>query len=528
MPRTRSPFFSYFLPSISDLVIFAFFLNWILFHVLLENFDIWWHIRTGELILSEGFPKVDVFSFTAAGRPWILHEWGCEVIFFFLYNTFDVAGLVVLRALIASLIFGLLFKLFLRLKVNLFLAVLLVIAASAALTADFLIRPQMFSVLFFILTFFIYNEYKMHARRKILYFLPVIFVVWINLHGGFIVGFLFLGLCIIGETVDNLLVHKTFFSPDQSRTNALFGVCVLSFMTCLFNPNTYKGLLYPLLYGSKEAIPLHYIAEWQPASWTNDKVFILLILFFMIIVSLSKSRFQLQQLMPIIFFAFYTFLHHRIVSFFALVTLLFMGPHLQYLIQFYYNEMTAFFGPSVRNHLYSFSNYLSDRSFFFTKIENTNKYHITLTILLVFISSVLITGNLSSLLPIGVSWDRFPTGNIKVLKKFRPEGNIFNKYRWGGILIKEFPNNKVFIDGRIDVYGPSIAAEYETVLELKKGWKDILSKYNVSHILVDKNSTIARLLIDIDPDWVMFSEDSNSKLFFKKPGIVGLQKTNNH
>jgi len=517
MTKTRAPLFTFFLPSISDLVILAFFLNWIMFHMLLKNYDIWWHLKTGDLIISGVFPRVDVFSFTAAGHPWILHEWGSEVIFAFLYNTFGVVGLIVIRALIASFTFGILFKLFLRRKVNLSMAILLVLLAAETLKGELLIRPQMFSFLFFVIVFYIYNEYKMYSRLKILYFMPVIFIVWINLHGGFIVGFLLLGLCIVGETADNLLAHKTFFSSDQSKTNILFATCVLSFVLCLFNPNTFKGLLYPFLYRSQETIPLYIIAEWWPASWVEVPIFILLILFFMTIISISKIRLKLYQLIPILFFAFYTFKHRRVAPFFSLVMLLSIGPYFQNLIKYYYQEATELFGSSIKNYLINFSQYFSNRIIFLTKIENAHKYHITLTIILIFISTVLMTGKLESQLSIGVSWNKFPTGNLKVLKKIRPEGNIFNQYRWGGILIKQFPNQKVFIDGRIDVYGPEIASEYLTILELKKGWKNILSKYNITHILVKKNTIISKYLSKIDPSWLMFSKDNNSKLFFKKP-----------
>ncbi len=516
MNETRSPLFNYFLPSISDFVILAFFLIWILFNFYLSNYDIWWHLRAGDLILSGGFPKVDVFSFTAAGRPWILHSWGSEVIFSLMYNMFGATGLVVLRAFVVSLTFGILFKIFLRLKVDLLLAILLVITAAEALKFHIIIRPHLFSLLFFVLILYIYTEYKMYDRRKMMYFLPVFFIVWINLHGGFIVGFIFLGLCITGETADNLMAHKMFFSFDQSKTNTLFLTCVFSFVLCLCNPNTYKGLLYPFLYRGQEAMPLNSIAEWSPTSWSEEPFFFVLVLFLITVISLSNKRLKLYQLFPILFFAFYTFRHRRIVPFFSLVMLLFIGPYLQNLIKYYYQEAISLFAPCIKSYLINFSRYFSDRSIFFTKIEKTHKYHITLAILLICISSALITGRMNSLLPLGVSWNMFPTKNIKVLKKLRLQGNIFNEYEWGGMLIKEFPDKKVFIDGRIDVYGPEIYSEYLRVLNLRTGWKNILSKYSISHILVSNRSFISSFLTKTDPNWLMVSEDKISKLFVKK------------
>jgi len=511
--------YSRVLPSVCDLIVLGFFLTWILFHSLMQNFDIWFHLRTGELIRSGFFPHVDVFSFTAAGKPWIAHEWGSEVIFSWLYDTFGVVGLITLRALIVSVTVAIFFKLLVCNRINIPLSVLLTIVVADVFRDRFLIRPQLFSFLLFMFVFYIYNEYRTNNRRRLLYLLPPLFILWINLHGGFLVGFILLGLCIAGETLDNLLIHKTFFSSDQSKTNNLFFFSALSFVLCLLNPNTYRGLLYPFLYGSRSSMVLYSIAEWWPASWGHNELFFMLVLFLIGVIALSGAPLKFHRLFPILFFALYTFQYNRIAPYFAVVSIAFTGDLFQDVLKEYYKKFTALFGKRIRTLLEEFSQYLSHRFNVLLQIEKTHRNHLSLFFVLAIIVSVLLSGRLNKALIIGVSWNRFPTGNIKVLKACKPEGNIFNQYRWGGILIHTFPDRKVFIDGRMDVYRQQIATEYDTVLELRPGWRKILDRYNITHILVDKNSTIARFLADIDATWVLVSSDRNSDLFFKKsPG----------
>ncbi len=79
-------------PSIFDLIVLVLFLAALLALSKINTFDIFWHLKTGDMLLAGTFLKTDVFSYTAFGREWLLHEWGSEVIFSWFHRTIAESG----------------------------------------------------------------------------------------------------------------------------------------------------------------------------------------------------------------------------------------------------------------------------------------------------------------------------------------------------------------------------------------------------------------------------------------------------
>ena len=71
--------------------------------------DMWWHLRTGEVILAEGIPTHDVFSFTVPEHEWVTHEWGSQVFMWLVYLVGGLPALIVVFALLIALTFWLLY-----------------------------------------------------------------------------------------------------------------------------------------------------------------------------------------------------------------------------------------------------------------------------------------------------------------------------------------------------------------------------------------------------------------------------------
>src|SRR5215472_18973978 len=83
------------------------------------DIDFWWHLRTGQLIAESGsVPRVDPFSFTAAGRPWVAHEWLWELGVFRLYRLGGYRAAVLFSGIIVTLADAVLYGLLRRLGAN--------------------------------------------------------------------------------------------------------------------------------------------------------------------------------------------------------------------------------------------------------------------------------------------------------------------------------------------------------------------------------------------------------------------------
>jgi hypothetical protein len=175
--------------------------------------DTWWQLRTGEEIwLKRAVDLHDHFSHTVNGSYWPNHEWLSQTLFYAVYKT---GGLALLTAFCAAAVVGA-WALAWRLtpdhtRRHLLIAALAIIPSSTGWT----VRPQVLTLLCFAATMFLV------IRRREL-FLPPLFLVWANLHGGVVLGF----LCIGGATVDVVLRERRF----PRRLLIVAGGCVMATM----------------------------------------------------------------------------------------------------------------------------------------------------------------------------------------------------------------------------------------------------------------------------------------------------------
>jgi hypothetical protein len=82
----------------------------------------------------------------------------------------------------------------------------------------------------------------------------------------------------------------------------------------------------------------------------------------------------------------------------------------------------------------------------------------------------------------------FPVTAVNWMELHPQKGNGFNYFTWGGYLLyRLWPGQRVFIDGQTDFYGEALTREYETIIMMGPGWKDILKKYDVAWAIIPAN-----------------------------------------
>lgn len=172
----------------------------------IEDPDFWWHLKTGQLVLQEKqIPHFDDYSFSSSGKPWIAHEWLSEVIMFGTYKAGGIPftvlffGLLILIAYILTIYRS-------ENRKNLYAiggALLLgVILSTPVLWA----RPQIFTLLYASTFLFLLDRFLKSNRIRYLIPLPLIMLLWVNQHGAFIIGLGFVGIYIIGNFIDHLIL----------------------------------------------------------------------------------------------------------------------------------------------------------------------------------------------------------------------------------------------------------------------------------------------------------------------------------
>jgi len=149
--------------------------------------DLWWHVRTGQLILDDrALPEVDPFSFTAPGAAWTNHEWLSDVTLAMLYAVGGDRAMSLWRTLLlVAVLAAFAGALWRRFPHPLF--VLAGVLVSTPLIRIFInLRPHGFTYLFALLMLLIFEGSR--SRTKLLWALPALFALWTNLHGGFVLG----------------------------------------------------------------------------------------------------------------------------------------------------------------------------------------------------------------------------------------------------------------------------------------------------------------------------------------------------
>ncbi|GAB5413764.1 MAG: hypothetical protein Cons2KO_13670 [Congregibacter sp.] len=209
--------------------------------------DLWWHIAAGREIVQAGsLWLVDDWSFTALGQPWRNHEWLADLIFYGWVNAFGLASLVYWKWLTIIAAFVLL-QLALTRVTRSPAAALAATVLACAIAAPFMdMRPQLYTLVGVAVLLCIALE-----RRPRLLELLALFLVWANLHGGFVFGLMLLAVLSFPWRALHLGTLRNW-APR-------LGVCCA---ICLVNPDGLQVFLLPLTYALDSSSPYRGLGEW--------------------------------------------------------------------------------------------------------------------------------------------------------------------------------------------------------------------------------------------------------------------------
>lgn len=228
---------------------------WLLQFKVNLNSDLWFHLAAGRLIWQEkAIPASDSWSFTAAGLPWQNHEWLADVFFYLWSRAFGVDSLVLWQWLVVGVSYLLLFRLLQRVTGSYPVAFLLLMLALAVGTPFYEIRPHLWTVLAFVLLILLTWE-----RERPPLALPVLFLVWINLHGGAVFGLM---AAFITLGCRALMPGEEPWRRRAAFSAGLWLSCVLA---TILNPYGWRAISYPLrLASAGRSATRTLLSEWLP------------------------------------------------------------------------------------------------------------------------------------------------------------------------------------------------------------------------------------------------------------------------
>jgi hypothetical protein len=463
---------------------------------LLDDGDTGYHIRAGEFILEHrSVPKFDIFSFHTPPIPWTAHEWLSEVIMALIHRVAGLSGIVAFFAFLLALTAYLLFKILKSYGADITLAAAITALAVASTKVHMLARPHIFSLLLMVLSHYLLESWQ-RGKMNRLYLLPPIMLLWVNLHGGYLGGFLLMGAYLAGDFVSMVSGPTASRGASIRKLKQLTLVIAASLATCLVNPHGYRILLFPFQLVSNRFL-MDHVAEFLSPNFHQSMPFKYLLLLLIAALAASRKGIEATELILVLIFTNMALYSARYIPLFALIT----AP----LLTRQAEEVKSMVGGRI-------ARFLQKRS------ENIGKQDGRAR-------GVLWPGAAVLVVCLAISSGQCPhyfdekvkaVAACEFLMQERISGNMFNNDEFGDYLIyRGYPVYKVFFDGRSDMYGTEMMKEYHKVANFEQGWERVLEKYRVTWIFFDTDSALARFLVK-DQEWVLIYSDKVASIFVKK------------
>jgi hypothetical protein len=464
--------------------------------------DTWWHLQAGRQTVERGeILQSDLFSHTRLGSPWVNHSWLSQVMLFWLFDTLSYSGL---GLWIGAVVTGAFALVFLQMEGDVYTRALITILAAATSAVIWTARPQLLSFLLTAAVAYILFLFKWRSRNR-LWLIPPLFVLWVNLHAGYALGFLVLGAFVVGETANHVLaIGGRPEDPVVSwRGIALVGaVSLLSAVLLVANPNTTRMWTYYLDTVGVGALR-DFIQEWQSPDFhpLHTQPFIWLLLSVLAALGLSGRRVDGTDLAYVGLFSYASLLAGRNIAPFALLAAPVLSRHAAAIIGRWRKALFRGRGAPVA----------------FGRTPARWMLAVNWVLLLLVLSAVVIKVRipLQPAFNLALEGQTLPAAAVEWIRESQLPGKMFNHYNWGGYLIwRLWPDHLVFVDGRTDLFGDEILGEY---VEIQRGGPDALSlldEYGISFALTDTGGSLSALL-GCDSGWSLAYGDDLASVWVR-------------
>ena len=460
----------------------------------LNDGDFWWHLKTGEYILqTHSIPKTDFFSFTNYGRPWVAHEWLSEAFFYAIYSRLGLNTLIIIFAIFTAAAFWLAFK---RSDSHPLIGGFATLLGVWSILPTIGVRPRVFTLLLGSVYLALLSRHVQRNGRALWWLVPLM-ALWVNLHGGFLLGIVLIGLTIVGIFLDAWTNGESLKSA-WPRTKTLQWVLAGSLLAACLNPHgiwIYKFPFEIFLSPMQQQL----VIDWLSPNFHRPEALPLLVLICLTIgaLGLSPTRARPSELLLLLSTLYMTLKSQRHMAILALVAVPLMANYLQ-------NWITA------QSNGKMFNPVSSTNSKF---VPKTGVYSLIFLLPLIVFAFRLRSTVLST--PSQLSIDA-PVNAVEYLQRNNVIGKTFTDPNiWGGYLIWKMPSNPVYIDGRIDMYGDEFVKEYLNIVLGHSDWREPFDRYGVQIVIAAPNSVMVRGMKTAS-DWQEVYIDEMAVVFTKR------------
>ena len=444
--------------------------------------DIWWHLANGRYILAHGVPSVDIYSFTASGHVWVVHEWLADIAMYALYSVGGLTVLVLLAAFAVAAGEFIVYRLLRGGGLGATTAVAVAAVLAIASAPSWGPRPQLLNFVFAGILVTALIRYRTTPGPWI-YWLAAMFLLWANLHSGFVVGVGLVVVFYVGELAQARWARMSSTRLDgvgvlsRHELRRLPVLALTGLLVGFLTPGTYRTVVFALGTLSSSRIQ-SLIVEWgSPDFHTLPGRALMLVLLLMVAGAAGLGRIDRRVDLTYLLLGLtgltLALTSQRHVPIFAVCG----APLVAQLTA----SVLAGIGANPRRARRPTSSMAS--------------INLGIAVVLAVLAAVYTWFSVSPGALDRTVARSAPAGATDYLLKHRPPGQLFNFYNFGGYLIwKAWPSYRVFIDGRIEVYGDAVFDQYLKVEYLSPEFESTLDHYGVNTVMISAGDPLRPLL----------------------------------
>jgi len=464
--------------------------------------DVWWHLRTGQLIVqTHALVHTDPYSFTRFGQPWVDHEWLSQILIFSLYRLTGWGGLI---AGFGAVIAAAFLVVFFRCPGRPYVAGVITLLGAFASAPSWGVRPQMLTLLLASVLLLVLE--RSYQRPHLLWWTPLLMLVWVNLHAGYALGIALMTLFFVGDALDAAVGFSAFYSvtlfkdgpPSASRFRALALAIVACTAVVPLNPYGAAMYAYPLETLRSRAMQ-NYIGEWFSPDFHQGRYLptLVMILATVALPALSPRRLRPREVLLLSVTTFGALRSVRHIPIYALVAI----PIVSALVLAWLQDL----GLTRRTE--------SDRHHM-----TPGKTLINAVLLASFLVFMIVRVLYVSRRQADEEAKDLPTAAASFISTRRPPAPMLNHYNWGGYFIwKLYPEYRVYIDGRADLYGDAFMDDLAATYYVRgASWRGPLEKWGIRTVVLPPDAPLVTALRAL-PDWKTVYADKQAVVLTKKP-----------
>jgi hypothetical protein len=456
------------------------------------------HLAHGRYMLEHGgLIRADPFSFTRPGAPFVGFEYGSQLVYALAERVGGLPAVAVLAGLLIALAYALLTRFLLQRGVDPLLAGLTVGLAAALGAGHWSARPHLFSFVAIVLLLGMLEG----KRRTSILSCAALFVVWANLHGGFVYGWILIGLYLVGSLGEILWDDDRAFWGERARY--YLTMLATAVVSTLANPRGWE-LHRHLFEFFGQPFLMDNTAEFISPDFhePGGKVFLVTLLLCLGPLSLYPRRPALPRLLLMCAGVAFGLIAVRNIPLFGLTVL-----------------------PVLALHVDEVWRRLPDpggvRGRFAATAAQTSTLPWALPIAALLCWLALAGGRVGSQQLIRRQFDPtvFPVAAVGKARAEHLGGRLYSDFAWGGYVVYAWPEQKIFIDGGTDFFGEDIFREYVKIRQLSPGWRELLDHRDISLTLLERDAALAHELAR-DGRWGLWYCDSLAVILRRSPAAL--------